>query len=176
MSVWLAALALAAPDTGWEVLQDEQVEVRCQGLDGTSFRCEARAVLAAPPEAVWALVNDPGRFPQVFPSIQSAAPRADGHWDVAVELPWPLPAWPLVVVATVDGPGHTLGMVDVGGGSGVWASAAVHVAPQGEGTLLTWSWSGAPMIGWLHRRVQKTYGHNTIWAVAQALSVVPVAP
>lgn len=175
MTWWLAGAALAAPQ-GWEVLQSEQVAVRCQGLEAPTFRCEASAVLAAPPDTVWQLVRDPARFPDVFPSIQGATARSDGRYDVAVSLPWPLPAWPLVVEATVFDGARQLALADVGGGKGVWDRAEIEVHPHAQGSELRWAWTGRPLVGWLHRRVQKTYGHNTVWAVAQALDVTPRAP
>jgi carbon monoxide dehydrogenase subunit G len=170
----LLGLALAA-EPGWEVLQHEQVSVACTGLDGSSFRCEATAELPVGPQQVWALLRDPEHFPEVFPSVRSASQRDDGRYDVALDLPWPLPAWPLVVEAEVYDGSRQLVLRDVGGGRGVWSEAEVRVQPVPQGSRLIWGWTGRPLVGWLHRRIQRTYGHNTVWAVAMALDVTPTA-
>ena len=170
------ATALAAPEA-WEELQTEQVSIRCRTTEGDRYTCEARTRIGASPSAVWAVVSDPSGYPAVFPRVDAATVRDDGTIDVAFTLPWPLPAWPLRVQPAPDASAHRIVLTDVGPGPGVWDRAEVEVLPRDGATELVWTWHGEQRhAGWIHRRVQKTYGHDSLWAVALAVGSEATTP
>jgi carbon monoxide dehydrogenase subunit G len=162
----------------WVVLQQEQVLVRCGDLD-VDVHCEAAARVDVPADALWAMVEDPSTYAQVYPSIAATELQSDGSYRVDVRLPWPLPSWPLTVMATRrDGHGsRVLELTDVGGGVGVWSVAQISVTPMPTGSMVEWSWTGPPHYpGWARARIHKTFGHNAVWALAMAAGGEPVAP
>jgi len=177
VSPWLlVGLAVAQP-TGWEVLQSEQVAIRCRDVPAGRFTCEAVTRIAAAPDAVWDIVSNPAGYPQVFPRVDAAVVRDDGAIDVQFTLPWPLPAWPLRVEPSADPTSRRITLRDVGPGPGVWDHAEVSVRARDEGTELQWTWHGRQRhAAWIHRRVQRTYGHDSLWAVAQAVGSDALTP
>jgi len=160
------------------VLQDEQVLVRCEPLV-EEVRCAAEAVLPVPVDAVLRLVEDPGSYAETYPTIAATEQQPDGTYRVDVRLPWPMPSWPLTVTATSAdaGPWKGVHLTDIGGGVGVWHDAEIRVRPDERGSVVQWAWSGPAIYpGWARPRIHRTFGHNAVWALAQAVGAEPEAP
>ena len=159
------------------MLQTEQVTIRCRDEAGERFTCEAVTRIDAAPDAVWAVVSAPSGYPAVFPRVDAASVRDDGTIDVQFTLPWPLPAWPLRVRPEADARARRIVLHDVGPGPGVWDQAEVRVVATDGGSELHWTWHGEHRhAAFIHRRVQKTYGHDSLWAVAKAVGSEAATP
>ncbi len=152
--------------------------VRCEPLD-EAVRCAAEAVLPVAADEVLKLVEDPGSYAETYPTIAATAKQDDGTYVVDVRLPWPMPHWPLTVAAdrADAGPWKGVRLTDIGGGYGVWRQAEIRVRPDPRGSVVQWAWSGpAYYPSWARSRIHRTFGHNAVWALAEAVGAEPEAP
>lgn len=178
--IWLmVALADAAPEHDWTVLQTEQVQVRCTQVAEGAL-CEAVALLDAPIDEVCAVLEDLASYPEVFASVTAVRPQgAPDTWNVEVDLPWPLSRWDLEVLVSsadseVDG-GRSYGLTNIGRVAGLWREASWAVEPLPSGTRVRYAWTAPrwPLPAGARNDVLRRQGHNTVWAVALASGTEP---
>ncbi len=91
------SVALAtAPSSGWEVLTEGEVTVSCSRAASVPW-CRATGIIEAPPERVYALLDDIGGHARLFSRISSSVELRPGLAHQVVSLPFPLPARDYVV-------------------------------------------------------------------------------
>ncbi len=96
-SLLLFPLALAGPPaTGWETLTDGAVTVSCTRAGAVPW-CRASGHIDAPPDRVYAILDDIDGHARLFSRIAVSSELEPGLAHQVVSLPYPLPARDYVV-------------------------------------------------------------------------------
>lgn len=99
-ALWITGAALAGPPaTGWETLTDGDIVVACSRAAAEPW-CRARGPINAPPDRVYALLDDIGGHANLYERIALSVEFAPGYAHQVVKLPFPLDSRDYVVHLT----------------------------------------------------------------------------
>lgn len=168
--------AFAAP---WNVLQTEQVHVRCRGEKHQE--CEATALLSASGAAVRASIEDLSNYAERFASMENAHLDARGLIHIDFDLPFLLGDWRSVSRSRswedIDGWHLELTVTESRGRTPLFDTLTFTLAERPEASLLTIGWTHS--LSWpspIRDRITKQQGHNLVWGIALGADATPVSP
>lgn len=178
------AMALAAPTdfSKAEVIVSGEPTVRCAPFDGQRW-CQSVGRFDVPVADVAKVLEDPSKFPTVFPRVTTADPLSEDVLHIVLDMPFPLSnrdyvakfdvtesngskviSWSAVTHPKAPRPAG----VRLTKAAGSWT-----LTPDGTGTKMTYVWNGelgGGLPAWIHRRAWTLQGTEILGWIDDALA------
>jgi carbon monoxide dehydrogenase subunit G len=141
-------------------------------------KVEGTKALAAPPQVVWDVLNDPEQMAKLLPGVEGFEVADDRHWSAAVKVPLGMGALALkfafekveerpIEYSKLSAKGQGVGAI-------VSMTTEFHLTPAGEGTSMRWEADVrvAGPIGSMGQRVFQPIVNQQVGNVLDALERV----